>query len=235
MISFNVIKAAAIAAALLSSTTVLAQATVRDSRPLGADSQNNPSQSAEAGLFDRLQNLQQEVVELRGLVEEQGYIIKKLQGLRVDDYDEFDRRISELKSGGGTTNVASEATEEEQALYQKAIDQVLEDQDYEGALTSFDEYLKQYPNGALAPDVYYWQGEIYLLQDKTADAEVAFVSLINLYPTHEKALESKFKVANIYIDQKNVDDARPLLEDIVKDEAAPPEIAEQARILLKDL
>ena len=57
--------------------------------PIAAD-------SGHAGLFVQLQDLQAEVRELRGLVEQQNYVIEQLSQKRMDDYLDLDRRIGEL-------------------------------------------------------------------------------------------------------------------------------------------
>lgn len=49
------------------------------------------------GIFAKIQRLEVEVSELRGLVEEQAFLIEKLNQQRMDDYLEFDRRIGELR------------------------------------------------------------------------------------------------------------------------------------------
>ena len=54
------------------------------------------SDSGNAGLFVQLQDLQAEVRELRGLLEQQSYIIEQLSQKRMDDYLDLDRRIGEL-------------------------------------------------------------------------------------------------------------------------------------------
>ena len=51
---------------------------------------------AASQLFVEMQRLQSEVMQLRGLLEEQGYLIERLQQRRMDDYLEFDQRISDL-------------------------------------------------------------------------------------------------------------------------------------------
>ncbi len=57
-----------------------------------------PNSAAE--LFLQVQSLQDEVRQLRGLVEEQQHLIEQLQQRRMDDYLEFDRRIVALGRGG---------------------------------------------------------------------------------------------------------------------------------------
>ena len=54
------------------------------------------SDTGNAGLFVQLQDLQAEVRELRGLVEQQNYVIEQLSQKRMDDYLDLDRRIGEL-------------------------------------------------------------------------------------------------------------------------------------------
>lgn len=102
--------AAAFAAAV--STTAVAQVQVIDSSPQSAGTSvrsnsapANPVQSADvnpqAELFYQLQTLQQEVMNLRGLVEEQAFEIKRLKQQRLDDYLNLDQRISALSGGQG--------------------------------------------------------------------------------------------------------------------------------------
>lgn len=55
-----------------------------------------PADSGAAALYVQLQTLQAEVGQLRGLVEEQAYLIEQLSQRRMDDYLDLDRRIGEL-------------------------------------------------------------------------------------------------------------------------------------------
>lgn len=59
----------------------------------------NNSNANVAELYYQFQVLQQEVQQLRGLVEEQNHQIKKLKQQRLDDYLDLDRRLSSLGSG----------------------------------------------------------------------------------------------------------------------------------------
>lgn len=53
--------------------------------------------NASAELYVQLQTLQVEMSELRGLVEQQAYLIEQLSQRRMDDYRNLDRRIGELQ------------------------------------------------------------------------------------------------------------------------------------------
>ena len=52
-------------------------------------------------LYYQVQNLQQEVIELRGLVEQQNHHLQKLKQQRLDDYIDLDRRISNDQNNAG--------------------------------------------------------------------------------------------------------------------------------------
>ncbi len=223
-----------------------AQANVRDSSPISASS---PSAVAVPGavqqptvdysVINQIQQLQQEILELRGLVEEQSFEIKRLKQQRLDDYLDLDKRISELsKSQDSSANSDSTSSrpdtsgisslsnpvlptasakkndEEEKALYRKAIDQLLSKQDFTGAQTSFNQYLSDYPSGTYVPNVHYWQGQIFLTDSKKKAAEQSFLALIENYPDHQKVPDAKYKLATIYYDQGKKSEAKALLEEV---------------------
>jgi tol-pal system protein YbgF len=220
----------------------------------------------------QIQQLQQEVSELRGLVEEQAFNLKRLKQQRLDDYLDLDKRLStigqsnsgvdsestSLSSGfqspsvqqipsapaGNTQNTTAQNTaaqnntlnqsptvtglsgnllasssandvEEGRRLYRKAIDQLLNKQDYSGAQASFGQYLANYPTGVFMPNVYYWQGQIYLTENNKAAAESAFTSLVSQYEDHQKTPDAKYKLATIYFDQGKKVEAKKLLNEVV--------------------
>ena len=227
------------------------QAEVRDVRPPapgaavdipgGIQPISQPKSSINENFFSQLQILQQEVLELRGQVEQQTHEIKKLKQQRLDDYLDLDRRIGEINqsspqlSGPSTGVIVNNDSgspqsgansvgdtlplapgEDEKERYRKAIDQVLKQQDYSAAQVGFNDYLSRYPQGYYAPNVYYWQGEIFLLQDKANEAATAFTTLINQYPNHTKAPDAKYKLARVYFQQGKKDEAKTLLQAVVQ-------------------
>jgi tol-pal system protein YbgF len=65
--------------------------------------------SATGDLYMQLQSLQQEVMELRGIVEEQGHQIETLKQQGLDRYNDLDRRIGQ---GQGAATVAAPVSAE---------------------------------------------------------------------------------------------------------------------------
>jgi len=47
----------------------------------------------------------------------------------------------------------------EQQQYQLALDSLLQEEQYQRAVSEFDQYLTQYPNGRFVTNAYYWKGQ----------------------------------------------------------------------------
>lgn len=193
----------------------------------------------------QIQQLQQEISELRGLVEEQAFQLKRLKQQRLDDYLDLDKRLSEITNSNSVSNTQIPTNQssnnpsstvtgntvtglsdnlpktsiddaaEGKKLYRKAIDQLLNKQDYSGAQNSFSQYLDKYPSGVYVPNVYYWQGQIFLTESKKTEAEKAFTNLISQYKDHQKTPDAKYKLATIYFDQGKKAKAKTLLNEVV--------------------
>lgn len=86
----------------------------------------------------------------------------------------------------------------EQELYQDARNLLLNDAKYEAAITVFQQMIEVYPQGRLAPNAYYWQGEALILVARYSQAINVFNQVVNNYPTHEKAPDSMLKLGIVY-------------------------------------
>ena len=211
------------------SAAAVAQASVRDS----AEAQQSTAfqQPASNFAYD-IQIMQEEIQSLRGLVEQQAFEIKRLKQQRLDDYLDLDKRVSELTrqqsqtvapSPSGNVGSSSSVTDgirltgsdaDAKALYDEAIDLLLNKQDYSGANEKFNQYITRYPKGSFTPNVYYWQGQIALADSKKDDATTLFQQLINDYPEHAKVADAKFKLARLYFESDKKQEAKTLLEEV---------------------
>jgi len=209
-----------------------AQAKVRESAPAvqtpTAQAQVVvPSLSPAEPTFDpsyQIQLLQDEIMTLRGLLEEQAFDIKRLKQQRLDDYLDLDKRITALESrkvappAPAVNSVlpqvvpSADANAEEKQLYNDAIDQLLDQQDYSAAKSTFEKYSSTYPEGIYAANVQYWLGQIFLTEGDNDSAEQAFARIIEAYPDHQKAPDAQFKLAKIYFDNGDKEKSRILLD-----------------------
>ena len=153
-------------------------------------------------LVIQLQQLQEEVRRLNGLVEEQTSQIKRLKEQSLERYIDLDRRFAELASakdskitvddgsgltfgGGPTTTPSSTVTDIPMRPVTKpaAADPAEESayqsaygyvksRNFAAAVDAFQGFLDRYPLGAYAPNAHYWLGELYLVVDP-AEPELA--------------------------------------------------------------
>lgn len=194
------------------------------------------AQNPQAEMFFRLQQLQVEVQELRGLVEEQAYELKRLKQQRLDDYVDLDRRISALSKGGvaptpdqseaktDTPAKTGSATGGELQSYRAAF-QSLKQKDYEGAKTQFNTYLTDFPQGRYAPNCQYWLAEIYLLEGDLEQARQWFTRLLDVTPEHDKAADAKFKLGTVYHKLGDTEKAKALLTEVAGSNANAARLA----------
>lgn len=241
-------------AVLISPAPALAQVDVVDSQPSnpsdpgqngsGTESVSGDSANFQAELFFRLQALQEEVLELRGMVEEQAHELKRLKQRRLDDYLDLDRRIGRLSeqlggpgaSGlddntGGGFGAADQGAENADVLsetqaYRQAY-QLLRDREIEKAIKAFNDYLKEYPQGNFAGNSHYWLGEIYLLQGDLEQAETWFSRLLEEFPDDRKKPDAQYKLGRVYHQQGKVTQAKQLLEEVASGASDAARLARQ--------
>ncbi|TVZ38094.1 tol-pal system protein YbgF [Alteromonadaceae bacterium 2753L.S.0a.02] len=240
-----------LAAVLMTAVCVVsAQVEVIDrspaSRSAAAPSSNqaaapvNGQQTAE--LYYQLQLLQQEVLELRGLVEQQAHELKRLKQQRLDDYLDLDRRLSQLSgtssnakpanSSTSTTTAASNSdtaassSKDELKSYRDAIDLVLKKQDYDAAIVKLKEHLANFPRGRYAGNALYWLGEIYLLKGELENSRQWFVQLLTDFPNHPKEPDAQFKLGKVYYQLGDKSQSKALLQEAAKSKGNVAKLAQ---------
>ena len=211
---------------LTHSPFILAQAQVVDiSQQAIVDSSPVPSGG---NLAYQLQQLQQEMRELRGILEEQQYAIRRLQQSRLDDYRNIDKRLLELQQGGmvvqpdipaATTTVVTAETTTVVGTKQAYNDAYanIKKQDFEQAVIAFESFIPQYPESSYAGNAFYWLGELYVLRGDLELAKTSYMSLLEKFPDHRKVPDATYKLARVYHEQGNSEQAKALLEKVVAD------------------
>lgn len=229
-----------------------AQVQIVESQPLGGkpdatSRSTQPSNAAgQAELFYQLQLLQQEVLELRGLVEQQSFEIRQLKQQRLDDYLDLDRRLSQVAAGAGAANAGSPAADtiadtpssqpgsdlpadpaqaDELAAYRAAIDLVLKQRDFDGGADALQKYLQDFPNGHYSANALYWLGQIYLQKSDSEQSKRWFERMVEQYPNHQKTPEAKFKLGRLYHAEGRTDQAKKLLQDAASSNSTAASLA----------
>lgn len=235
--------------------------------------------------YSQIQAMQEEIQQLRGLVEQQSNDIKKLKAQREEDYMDLDRRLSALSKGGASTasshaddahlsdkkpvsekkspkkdpsSLQSEAAEEaltdgvaatgavasaavrkprlppsesdapadppvsdesgadEFTIYSSALNLIVKSKDYDGGVAAMNKYLAQFPKGKYAPNALFWVGSAYQSQNQPEKAIESYERMIKRYPREVKADEARLRLARVYLQRGDKEEARLLLDEILE-------------------
>ena len=191
----------------------------------------------------RVQQLEEEIRRLNGLVEEQASLLTRLQDQSLERYVEVDRRLATIASGEGVNatddpvspadtvavgepNAAPEEPLKvpqmgEQEAYQAAYGLVRERQ-FSDALTAFAAFLGEYPFGRFAPNAHYWLGELYLVVEPV-DPESArqnFQVLLDQYPNDRKVPDALYKLGRVHALKGNQERSREYLQRVISEYGA---------------
>ena len=190
-------------------------------------------------LAQHLDAVQADVRQLRGRLEELEY---STQTLRKQQND-LDKRIAAPGGGGaaGTagdagptegaaggagpatgsaaaaapTAPASDASSVEQTVYAQAFDS-LKAGSYSVAITSFKDFLSNYPTSPLAENAQYWLGEAYYVTRDFDGASNAFRNVLQKWPDSRKAPDALLKLGYTQLEQKKIADGRATLTQVTQ-------------------
>jgi len=236
---YRIGRAALCPALLLVAPLLAAQARIVDI----TQSAESASQVGSGEQYHQLQVLQEEVRQLRGLVEELSYTLDKVRLQQEGDYLDLDRRLAALdqRSAASEAAPADEAGQlsvlspEQLALvegdYNAATDLLLKQRDIDSAAAAYQAHIQRYPASPYLANAWYWLGEIALLRGDQAAAEGAFSAILRDYADHAKAVDAKFKLAKIYAESGDRELAAKLFEELAAGESGT---AIKARAYLRD-
>ena len=176
-----------------------------------------PGPQSGGSLAYQVQVLQQELQQLRGMLEEQQQRIKRMETDQKARYADMDRRLASGGSAEGSTNAgaatpgggASGGTDgrdgvagvnaSERAAYQAGV-QLTREKRYEEAVETFTQQVTDFPDGAYSANAFYWLGESYLAlpKPKLELARQSFAQVVNLYPDHPKMPDALYKLGVVY-------------------------------------
>lgn len=179
---------------------------------------------------NKFDQLQEQLQQLRGELEQQQHDIKVLAQQQKQFYSDLNDRLAAQQktavqqrsvplppeaesSTAAPKRVTTALTEKENQSYRDAFE-LLKSKQYDDAITAFQKYLMQFPNGHYVVNSNYWLGEVYYLQGKPSDAKKAFTVVVTNYPNSQKMPDAMLKLAIIAIDAGDVNKGRDLLDQV---------------------
>lgn len=159
-------------------------------------------QQSEFQMQQRLEALQQEVLDLRGLSEQQSYQIEQMLQRQRQLYEDI-ANLSTKASAQPTivqpaaVSSSSPSSLGETASYEQAVNLVLKAKKYEEAIPAFANFIQNYPNSTYAPNANYWLGQLLYNKSEFAGATKAFTTVVEKYKDSSKRGESLVKLGMI--------------------------------------
>ena len=83
------------------------------------------------------------------------------------------------------------------------------------ARMAFQQFLREYPSDALAPDAHYYLADILVQENQLREAAAAFLRIPELFPTAGRVPEAWYRAGVTYIALNQLDDARIYLTRVV--------------------
>src|SRR6266436_2349557 len=177
-----------------------------------------------------LDEVQSNVRQLRGRLEELEHSNEALAKQQRDLYADLDKRGAAAGNASGETAAVGGAatpgaaagaaagnapSSVEQAVYTQAFD-ALKAGSYSVAITGFKDFLGTYPASALAENAQYWLGEAYYVNHDYDAAAVAFRTVLRKWPDSRKAPDALLKLGYTQYAQKQNAAARATLTEVMR-------------------
>lgn len=208
-------------------------------------------------LQTRIDELQQEVSELRGQLEQQDHAMETLKQRQRELYLDTDRRLRELEVRGPAPEQASEKPDAQPSDAQSSVaeqsqpsaagDQgdapadpgavqhaydeafaLLKEGRYQEAIAAFDAFLANHGATDYADNAQYWKGEAFYVTQAFDKALEAFGGVLEAYPESAKVPDALLKMGYTHYELDNMSKAKTYLQRVV-DEAPSSSAARLAQ------
>lgn len=175
-------------------------------------------------MLQGMDELQAEVRQLRGRVEQMENDLRNLQTRQRDQFRNLDERLA-LIEGDTTARRPPEPDPlldpdeplpdaDEQGAYEAAFD-VLMGGDYGQAIARLEQFMERYPDGVYSANALYWLAEAKYASGEYEGALVDFEAVRARFPDSDKAADSLLKIGYSQFELGDAAAAREALEAVV--------------------
>lgn len=198
------------------------------------------------GLLNQVNELKAEVARMRGAQEEQAHALGLAEKRQKELYADLDARIRELANRPVAAPAEAVRLQPSKSLTPAPADAQAESKAYEAALghfrvgdyptavSSFQVFLKDYPDAAMASNAYYWLGLAHASLGDYASAVKAYQKLLKDFPSSNKAPDAMVSLARSQLQLGDAAAAREMLDQVLL-KYPQTRAAENARKLLATL
>lgn len=186
---------------------------------------------AQVNVQRQLDELQNEVNELRGITELHSHQLSQIIERQRELYQELDRRVTQALSSSSVPassalgvaetdvsvvqNYSKDLTENE--AYDRAVNMVLKDKRYADAIPEFQAFNKKYPQSTYSANAHYWLGQLLYSQGDLVKAKAEFEQVVNQYPDSSKRADALLKLATLAQKENNISQAQLLYKKVLSE------------------
>ncbi len=152
----------------------------------------------------QIDDLSADVGELRGIVERNSYEMNQMLQRQRELFVELDNMRQQLQQAPvpdptpslEDTSGTFSTNKDEQVAYQSAVDLILKQRDYAGAITAFKQFQTDFPDSKFASNTHYWLGQLYFAKKQDVDAAKSFAAVV-AYEESNKRADALMKLGDI--------------------------------------
>ncbi|SFD73445.1 tol-pal system protein YbgF [Pseudoalteromonas denitrificans] len=176
-------------------------------------------------LQQQLEVLQDEVNQLRGTTEEQGYKIGKMLQRQRELYQEIEDRVSvaytpvvpTVTEGNDVPQVSISNDLSENEAYDRAVQLIMKDKRYDQAIPEFKSFLTNFPESVYIPNAHYWLGQLLMMKSEVSEAQSHFETVVTGYPDSNKRADAMLKLGTVYQKQNLIVKAKQTLQNLLSE------------------
>jgi len=173
------------------------------------------AQQSQLDLANQIDGMRQELARLRGQLELLNNAISTEEKRQKDFYTDLDARLRKLEPQEVTVDGKTGTVDQTEAHSYEAAFAQFKENDYKGAIASFQGFLRQYPDSVYAPAAQYWIGtSYYALRDYRA-AMAAEQVVVKNWPDSSRASDALLIIASSQSDSGDKKTARKTLETLI--------------------
>lgn len=174
----------------------------------------------------KLEILQDEVSQVRGVTEEQSYKLEKVLQRQRELYQEIENRVSKVYEQANTVSAVESVSNTSQAIsndlseneaYDKAVALIMKDKRYDAAIPEFRAFLTKFPKSVYIPNAHYWLGQLLSIKNDDKNAITHFKTVVDNFEDSNKRPEAMLKLGTLYEKQGKVDLAKSVLNILLNE------------------
>ena len=164
----------------------------------------------------QLEQLRNEIAQLRGQVENLTNELAATQKRQRDLFADLDKRLAALEPKQVSVDgIDGRVDQAEQKAYEAAI-APYQARDFKAAINSLNKFLSVYPKSVYAAQMYHWLGNAQYAQRDCKAASSAQERVIQDYPTSSRVPDALLNLATCQTDLNDRKGARKSLETILR-------------------